>query len=255
MITIKTREEIETLRKGGKYLAEAIMNTAKHVVPGVSTKYLDEIFEKEVRSFGGDPAFLGYKPEGVKNPFPASLCVSVNDVVVHGIPSDLQILKDGDIVTLDGGLVHGGLYTDHAITVAVGKISEDAAKLINITKESMMVGIKAVKPGAHIGDIGFAIENFVKPYKFGVVRELAGHGVGYKVHEEPYVPNYGKKGEGPELKPGMVLAIEPMLTLGSRFVSFSKDEYTVTTKDHSIAAHFEHTIVVTDNGCEILTKI
>lgn len=255
MITIKTTEEIEKLRVGGKYLAHAIANTAKHVVPGISTKYLDEIFEKEVRKLGGDPAFLGYRPEGVKNPFPASLCVSVNDVVVHGIPSEDQILKEGDIVTLDGGFVHSGLYTDHAITVSVGKISPQAQKLITITHESLMVGIKAIRPGARVGDVGNAIETFVKPHKFGIVRELAGHGVGYKVHEDPYVPNYGKKGEGVELKPGMVLAIEPMLTLGTRFVSFSRDGYTVTTKDHNLSAHFEHTVVVTETGFEILTKI
>lgn len=255
MITIKTQEEIEKLREGGKRLAQAIANTAKHVAPGVSAKYLDEVFEKEVRALGGDPAFLGYRPEGVKNPFPASLCVSVNDVVVHGIPNENQVLKEGDIVTLDGGFVYKGMYTDHAITVPVGTVSDEARRLIHATRDSLMAGIKAIRPGARTGDIGNAIETFVKPYRFGIVRELAGHGVGYTVHEDPYVPNYGKKGEGPELKPGMVLAIEPMLTAGTRFVSFSRDGYTVTTKDHNLSAHFEHTIVITEDGAEILTKI
>ncbi len=255
MVTVKTKEEIEVLRRGGNALASALAETAKHVKSGISTKELDQIFEKEVRKLGGDPAFLGYRPEGAKNPFPASLCTSVNDVVVHGIPSEDQILKEGDIITLDGGMVYGGLYTDHAISVPVGKISSNTQKLINITKESLMIGIKAIHPGAHVGDIGAAIEQFVKPTKFGIVRELAGHGVGYKVHEDPYVPNYGKKGTGIELKPGMVLAIEPMLNMGTRFVSFSRDGYTVKTKDHSLACHFEHTIVVTETGYEILTKI
>lgn len=255
MVTIKKPNEIEILRRGGQALAKALSETAKHVRPGISTKDLDYIFEKEVRKFGGDPAFLGYRPEGVKNPFPASLCTSVNDTVVHGIPSDTEILKEGDIITLDGGMVYGGMYTDHAISVPVGKISKEAEKLINITKESLQVGLSAIRAGAHVGDIGAKIEQFVKTYKYGIVRELAGHGVGYQVHEDPYVPNYGKKGTGLVLKSGMVLAIEPMLNMGKRFVSFSRDGYTVKTKDHSLSCHFEHTVVVTDDGCEILTKI
>lgn len=255
MATIKSAKEIESLRIGGKHLAQAILATSKHVKPGISTKELDSIFEKEVRTLGDDPAFLGYRPEGVRTPFPASLCVSVNDVVVHGIPNVDQILKEGDIITLDGGLIHNRLYTDHAITVPVGKISAEAKKLLEVTQASLMAGIKALRPGGHIGDIGAAIESYVKPFKFGIVRELAGHGVGYTVHEDPYVPNYGKKGTGEVLKSGMVLAIEPMLTLGTRFVSFSRDGYTVTTKDHNLAAHFEHTVLITEDGYEILTKV
>lgn len=254
-ITIKTQEEISILREGGKYLATAIFNTSKIVKPGISTKELDLFFEKQIRSFGGDPAFLGYTPEGVKNPFPSSLCVSVNDVIVHGIPDREQILKEGDIVTIDGGMIYKGLYTDHAITVPVGKIKEEAKKLIDITKKSLDKAISIIKPGLNVGDIGASIEELVKPYKYGIVRELAGHGVGYSVHEDPYIPNYGKKGTGIKLVTGMVLAIEPMLNLGTRFVSFSRDGYTVRTKDHKLSAHFEHTVVVTDNGCEVLTKI
>lgn len=254
-VTIKTQKEIESLRIGGQHLAQAILATSKHVKPGISTKELDTIFESEVRKMGDNPAFLGYRPEGVKNPFPASLCTSVNDVVVHGIPNENQILKEGDIITLDGGLIHDGLYTDHAITMAVGKVSKQALDLMEITKNSLMVGIKSIKPGCRTGDIGSAIEQYVKPYKYGIVRELAGHGVGYTVHEDPYVPNYGKSGTGEVLKPGMVIAIEPMLTLGTRFVSFSRDGYTVTTKDHNLSAHFEHTVLITENGAEILTKV
>ncbi len=254
-VTIKTQKEIESMRIGGQHLAQAILNTSKHVVPGISTKELDTIFESEVRKMGDDPAFLGYRPEGVKTPFPASLCTSINDVVVHGIPNENQILKEGDIITLDGGLVHNGLYTDHAITVAVGKASKEALKLIEITQNSLMVGIKAIRPGARTGDIGSAIEKYVKPFKYGIVRELAGHGVGYTVHEDPYVPNYGKPGTGELLVPGMVIAIEPMLTMGTRFVSFSRDGYTVTTKDHKLSAHFEHTVLITETGYEILTKV
>lgn len=253
--TIKKPNEIESIRIGGQHLAQAILEVSKHVKPGISTKELDTIFESEVRKLGGDPAFLGYRPEGVRNPFPASLCTSVNDVVVHGIPNENQILKEGDIITLDGGLIHNGLYTDHAITVPVGKISNDAKKLMEITQQSLMVGIKAIKPGCRTGDIGSAIEKYVKPYKYGIVRELAGHGVGYTVHEDPYVPNYGKSGTGELLVPGMVIAIEPMLTMGTRFVSFSRDGYTVTTKDHKLSAHFEHTVLITETGYEILTKV
>ncbi len=255
MVTIKKPNEIESLRAGGRHLAQAILTTSLHIAPGISTKELDIIFEKEIRKMGDDPAFLGYRPEGVKNPFPASLCTSVNDVVVHGIPNENQILKEGDIVTLDGGLIHDGLYTDHAITVAVGKISNEAKKLLEITQNSLMAGIKAIKPNARTGDIGSAIEKYVKPYKYGIVRELAGHGVGYTVHEDPYIPNYGKAGTGDILKPGMVIAIEPMLTMGTRFVSFSRDGYTVTTKDHNLSAHFEHTVLITETGYEILTKV
>ena len=253
MVTIKKPNEIETLRIGGKFLATAISETAKYVKPGISTKELDSIFEKEVRKLGANPAFLGYRPEGVKNPFPASLCTSINNVVVHGIPRDNEILKEGDIITLDGGLVYGGLFTDHAITVPVGKISNEARQLIDATRNSLNVAIKTIKAGVYTGDIGSAIEKYIKPYKYGIVRELAGHGVGYKVHEDPYIPNYGKSGTGTLLKSGMVLAIEPMLNAGSRFVAFSRDGYTVTTKDHQLSAHFEHTVVVTDYGCEILT--
>lgn len=256
MSLIKTQNEIEILKQAGKFLAMALNETGKHVKPGVSTYELDQIFEKLVRSYGAVPSFLNYTPEGVRNPYPASLCTSVNDVVVHGIPNKNQVLKEGDIITIDGGLVYKGMYTDHAVTLPVGKVSKDAYDLINATRESLDVGIAAIKPGAHVGDIGYAIESYVKPFKYGIVRELAGHGVGHAVHEDPYVPNYGKQGSGIKLKPGMVLAIEPMLNAGTRFVSFSRDGYTVTTKDHKLSAHFEHTIYIKDNGtAEILTQL
>jgi methionyl aminopeptidase len=255
MALIKTQNEIEILKQGGKYLATALAETGKHVKPGMSTYELDQIFEKLVRSYGAVPSFLNYTPEGVRNAYPSSLCTSVNDVVVHGIPNKNQILKEGDIITIDGGLVYKGMYTDHAVTLPVGKVQKDAYELINTTQESLMLAISSIKKGTTIGDIGNTIESFVKPFKYGIVRELAGHGVGHSVHEDPYVPNYGKAGTGMVLKPGMVLAIEPMLNAGTRFVSFSRDGYTVTTKDHKLSAHFEHTIYIKDDGtAEILTK-
>lgn len=257
-ITTKTGEEIEILREGGHRLAEILRAVAKEVKAGVNTNQLDEIFFKLATAGGDTPAFLNYTPEGVKNPYPASLCTSVNDVIVHGIPSEDQILKDGDIITIDGGLIHKGMYTDHAISLIVGqdpdaKIQKEKEKFLNVCREALTVGIKAAKVGKTVGDIGSAIEHYLKPYGYGIVRELAGHGVGYKVHEDPYVPNYGKAGEGAKLVAGMVIAIEPMITMGTRFISFDRDGYTIRTKDHKLSAHFEHTIVIGADKTEILT--
>lgn len=253
-VTIKTQREIQILREGGKRLAGVLATVSGKVRPGISSRELNDLAEKLIREGGDTPAFLGYAPSGAKRPFPATLCVSVNDEVVHGIPNEIEkILKEGDIVTLDAGLVHGGLFTDSAITVAVGKIDEGARKLLKTTQKALAVGIKAVRAGATTGDVGFAIESFVKPFNFGIVRELAGHGVGYAVHEEPFVPNFGKKGEGVVLQAGMVIAIEPMLNEGGAGVKLAKDGYTYITKDGSRSAHFEHTVVVTENGADILT--
>lgn len=253
-ITVKTPVEIKILREGGKRLASILKQLVAEVKPGVSAQSLNALAEKLMLGGGDIPSFLGYVPSGAKRPYPASLCVSINDEVVHGIPNETEkLLKEGDIVTLDTGLIHKGLFTDSAITVGVGKIDAKAKKLLNVTKKALMVGIKAVRAGATTGDIGFAIESFVKPYGFGIVRELAGHGVGYAVHEEPFVPNFGKKGEGMVLKAGMVIAIEPMLNEGGAGVKLDSDGYTYRTKDGSRSAHFEHTVVVTENGSEILT--
>jgi methionyl aminopeptidase len=253
MIKIKTKEDIEKLRVGGKRHAFILKEVAKKVAPGITTKELDDFAHKLILEGKDKPAFLGYTPEGVSYPYPASLCVSVNDEVVHGIPSDF-VLEEGDIVSLDLGLSHEGMITDAAITVPVGKVSKDAQKLIDVTREALSLGIKQVKPGNKTGDIGHAIEKFVKPYGYGIVKILAGHGVGYSVHEDPYVPNYGKAGTGATLKPGMVIAIEPMLNLGTGEVFATDDEYTYITADEKMSAHFEHTVLVTEDGCEVLTK-
>ncbi len=254
-IIIKTKEEIEILREGGKRLATILKKVGEHVAPGISAYELDQIAEKLIRAGGDEPAFLGYKPEGHASPYPASLCVSVNSEVVHGIPFKEKVLKEGDVVSIDLGLKHRGLFTDHAITLPVGKISKKDAELIRVSNDALMEGIFSIVPGARVGDIGHAIENFVKPYKYGIVRVLSGHGVGKYIHEDPYVPNFGKKGTGVVLTPGMVIAIEPMLTLGSDNVIVAKDGYTIRTTDGTHAAHFEHTVLITEEGYEVLTTV
>jgi methionyl aminopeptidase len=255
-IRIKTLRDINTLREGGKRHAFILAELARFVRPGISTLALEDLAMKLIREGGDKAAFLGYKPYGADRPYPAGLCVSINDEVVHGIPNEQpKILKEGDIVSLDLGLVHKGMITDMAVTVPVGSISEESKKLLEITKKALQAGIKVAKGGGTTGDIGFAIEAHAIKAKFGIVRELAGHGVGYAVHEDPYVPNYGKKGEGEELRAGMVIAIEPMFNLGGDKVVLDPDGYTYRTKDGSRSAHFEHTVLITDKGCEILTKV
>ena len=256
MITIKTKSEIEKLREGGRRLARILDEVAQAVRPGVSAAGLDALAERLTKEGGDTPAFLKYKPDGAKRPYPASLCVSVNDEVVHGIPNEREkILKEGDIVSLDMGLIHQGLITDMAVTVPVGSVDASAQKLLEVTKEALAAGIKAASAGATVGDIGFAISAVIRPHRFGIVEELAGHGVGYKVHEDPYVPNYGKRGEGAKLKAGMVLAIEPMVNEGGKAIVLLPDGYTYRTADGKRSAHFEKTIVITDGEAEILTAI
>jgi len=252
-VIIKTKEQIEIIREGGKILAEVLEKTAKKVKPGISTYELDKYAHDLIKEKGGIPAFLNYKPEGITKAYPASLCVSVNNEIVHGIPSKSKILKEGDIVSLDLGLKYKELFTDHAVTVAVGKISKKDKQLLEDTKKALEIGIWAAKGGATVGDIGHAIESFVNR-KYGIVRELAGHGVGIKIHEDPYVPNYGKKGKGQKLIPGMIIAIEPMLNIGKADIVSMSDGYTVKTIDGSHSAHFEHTILITEGDSEILTK-
>lgn len=236
-------------------MAEILLRVAEEIKPGVKTDYLNAKAEELIQAEGDQSAFLNYQPKGAKRAYPASLCVSVNDEVVHGIPNEkVKTLKEGDVVSLDLGLIHKKLFTDHALTVGVGMIKPEAQKLMDVTKRALYIGIEAAKPGKRTGDIGYAIESYVKPFGFGIIQELTGHGVGYAVHEDPFVPNYGIPDQGVLLKPGMVIAIEPMLTLGSPDIRFMRDGYTVKTKDKSIAAHFEHTIVITDNGAEILTS-
>ena len=254
MIRLKSKEEIKIMKEGGARHAEILKLVAKKVAPGVSTKELDDYARLLIKEGGDKSAFLGYTPEGVSYPYPAVLCVSINDEIVHGIPNKKVLLQEGDIVSLDLGLVHKGLITDGAITVPVGKISKEAKQLISVTKKALDVAIKAAKPGSTTGDIGHAVESFVKPFGYGIVKILSGHGVGYSVHEDPYVPNYGKPGTGEKLVPGMVIAIEPMLNLGSEEVCSTDDEYTYVTEDGSISAHFEHTVAITEKGPVILTK-
>ena len=244
----KRPEDIEILVEAGKRHAAILTILAEMVLPGVSTHTLNETAEKLIVDGGDEPAFLGYTPEGASRPYPAGLCVSVNDAIVHGIPNEHPlILKEGDIVGLDLGVRHNGMITDSALTVPVGKIDAVAKKLIQATRE-------ALRAGNTTGDIGEAIERVATSYGFPVVSELGGHGVGYRVHEEPFVPNFGTKGEGEPLVPGMVLALEPILSEGSSRIKLDRDGYTYRTRDGSRSAHFEHTIVITDGPARVLTR-
>lgn len=254
-ITIKTKKEIEVLREGGKRLAEILRILSEAVMPGVSSFELSELTEKLIKEGGDTSSFFGYTPRGAKRPYPASLCFSVNDEVVHGIPNEEeQFLKEGDIVSLDCSIVHKGLVTDSAVTVAVGEIDNNARKLLKVTKEALKAGIAVAKQGNTVGDIGFAIQSYVAPHGYGIVRELAGHGVGYTIHEEPYVPNFGTKGEGATLKEGMVIAIEPMVNEGKASIKLDSDGYTYRTRDGKRSAHFEHTVAITSKGALVLTQ-
>ncbi len=256
MITIKTEKDIKVLREGGKRLAWILREVAKKVAPGVTAAELNDYAMKLTEDGGDKPAFLNYRPYGAKRAYPAALCVSINEEVVHGIPNEEEkVLKEGDIVSLDMGLIHEGLITDSAITVPVGKVSPELEKLMNMTREALAVAIKAARGGNHIGDIGFAIERLIRPHGYGIVEDLCGHGVGYKVHEDPFVPNFGERGKGDKLKPGMVIAIEPMLNLGTSRVKIMKDGYTYKTADEQPSAHFEHTIVITKGDAEIITQL
>jgi methionyl aminopeptidase len=254
-IRLKSPEDIAIMREGGKRHAFILKEVAKAVAPGVSTKELDDLAARLIVEGGDTAAFLNYKPYGAKRPFPASLCVSVNDAVVHGIPNEEPyILQEGDIVSLDLGLVHKGLITDMAITVPVGKIDKESAALLKTTKKALDLGVKAAKAGNTTGHIGEAVESFVAPLGYGIVEELAGHGVGYEVHEDPYVPNYGAAGDGEELAPGMTIAVEPIVNEGGAKIFLDKDGYTYRTKDGKRSAHFEVTIAITEKGAEVLTK-
>jgi methionyl aminopeptidase len=254
MITIKTKSDISILREGGKRHAEILRELAKLVKPGVRSSELENVARKLIAQSGDKPALLNYMPYGAKRPYPAALCVSVNDEIVHGIPNETdKVLKEGDIVGLDLGLTNRGLITDATLTVAVGKITLELQELLEVTKRALVAGIKAAKGGKRIGDISNAIQRVAVSKKYGVVEELAGHGVGYDVHEEPYVPNYGEAGRGEILRPGMVLAIEPMFNIGTKKIKLDKDGYTYRTADGSASAHFEHTVVITKGDAEVLT--
>lgn len=251
-IKLKQGKDLEHLRESGRRLANILKEAGKLVKPGVTTKEINDFVYEKITEMGDKPAFLNYKPFGAHYPYPGSICISVNDQVVHGIGGE-YVLKEGDIVGLDGGVNHKGMISDSAITFPVGKISKEDEKLLEVTKAALYAGIKAAKCGNYVNDISKAIEKAV-PKKYGIVKILSGHGVGYKVHEDPYVPNFDDGVKGPKLVPGMVLAIEPMITLGTDEVYLEEDGYTFTTKDHKKSAHFEHTILITEGEAEILTK-
>ncbi len=247
-IQSKTPEEIEIMRQGGKIAASVLATLSKKIEPGMTTFELDEIAEAIIVKSEATPSFKGFRG------YPAATCISINNEVVHGIPS-ARVVADGDIVGIDVGVYYKGFHTDTAITVGVGQISDKAQKLINITKASLENGLAQIKASAHLGDAQFMIQKTLESAGLGVIRDLTGHGVGRELQEAPSIANYGQKGSGMVLEEGMTLAIEPMSTLGGWRVNMLSDGWTVVTADNSLSAHFEHTIVVTKNGCEILTKI
>src|SRR3989344_661674 len=247
MIKIKTKENVAIMKEGGKILAKILRKLAEEVKPGITTNHLEKLARDVVLYYGVKPSFLGY------DGYPAALCTSVNDEIVHGMPSD-RVLKDGDVLKLDMGVLHKGFHTDSAVTVIVGDRDSEKVKLINVTKEALRIGISKAKVGNTLGDIGSAIQEYVESSGFNVVRDLVGHGIGRELHEPPQVLNYGKEGTGPELVEGMVIAIEPMVVTGDWRIKNSKDGLGFITKDGCFAAHFEHTIAITENEPLVLTQ-
>jgi methionyl aminopeptidase len=249
---IKTEQEIAALREGGPIAARILHELAEVAKPGVTTSELDQAARTLIADAGGSAAFLGYRPQGEATPFPAALCTSVNDEVVHGVPSGYT-LKTGDIISIDLGFKYKGVYLDLATTVAVGTVSHEDQNLLAATEEALRIGIEQIVPGARTGDIGSAIESYIKENKLTVITSLSGHGVGRAIHEDPFVPNFGKKGKGEPLVPGMVIAIEPIITRGRDDIEVLDDGYTIITADGAHAAHYEHTVLITETGGEVLT--
>lgn len=249
---IKTPEEIEIMAEAGKKLAFVLRALAAEVCAGIPTMRLDEISAALIKERGAAPAFLNYRPAGSATAYPFTLCVSVNDVIVHGQPSG-YVIKDGDLVKLDLGLKYKGFYVDSAVTVGVGNVSREAKKLIEVTRDALYRGIREARAGNTTGDVGYAVERFAVKNKFSVIKSLIGHGIGRNLHEEPSVPNFGKKGEGEELVLGMVIAVEPMIAAGSGATLQRKDD-SFSTRDGSLSAHFEHTVAITERGPRILTE-
>jgi methionyl aminopeptidase len=248
VIVCRSQSEIAKLRRVNQLVARILAELRGRVAPGVTTADLDALAEQRVREAGAEPAFKGY------HGYPATVCASVNEQVVHGIPSS-KALADGDILSIDMGAKLDGFFGDCAVTVPVGHVAPQAATLLKVTEEALLHGIDAVKPGARISDIGAAVQQHVEAHGFSVVREFVGHGIGTSLHEEPQIANYGPSGRGPRLSEGMVLAIEPMVNLGKPGVKVLSDGWTAVTRDGSLSAHFEHTVVVTREGCEILTRL
>ena len=247
MIYLKTEEEIELLRENNILVSKTLAEVGRHIKPGVTAKQLNTIADEFIRSHGATPAFLGYQG------YPASITVSVNEQVVHGIPSDKIVIKEGDIVSVDVGTFMKGFVGDSAYTFAVGDIADDVRQLLDVTKEALYRGTAQAKAGNRVGDISAAVQDYAESFGYGVVRELEGHGVGRKMHESPGVPNYGLRGRGPVLKEGMVICIEPMITMGSRAVVFERDGWTVRTRDRKPAAHYEFAVAIRKDGPDVLT--
>jgi len=253
MIKLKTPEQIEKIARSGKILSEVFQKTIEEAKIGTSLKHLDDLAYQLIKKAGAEPAFLGYKPSGAKHPYSATICASINDIIVHGFPTDYK-LKNGDILKLDFGVKYEGFYSDAAVTIGIGAISKEAENLIKAAENALNEAIKIIKIGNTLGDIGFAISQTAKKYGVKAIKELTGHGVGLKLHEDPTIYNYGEKGKGIKLKPGMVLAVEPMFAISTDKIIQKKDE-SWATADGSLSAHFEHTIAITEKEIKILTRM
>jgi methionyl aminopeptidase len=252
-IFLKTEDEIELMRQANQLVGKTLGELAKHIKPGVTTLQLDKIADEFIRDHGATPTFKGF-PNPYGGPFPASICTSVNDVVVHGVPNKKTVLKDGDIISVDCGTLLNGFNGDSCYTFCVGEVSEEVKALLKTTKESLYLCIDKAQAGKHLGDISSAVQDHCEAHGYGIVRELTGHGIGREMHEDPQVPNYGRRGNGVMLKAGMCLAIEPMITMGKRDIWLDQDRWTIRTRDGKPAAHFEHTVVVRKGKAEILSS-
>ena len=255
MIVIKSRDEIEKIRESSRIVAEVLQTLREFIRPGITTWALNKKAEEVIKKRKARAAFKGYKPSFGSGAYPAALCVSINEEVIHGIPSTRRVIKEGDIVSMDVGVCYKGYYGDGATTVAVGEVEDRVKELLKVAEEALYRGIEAARVGNRVGDISFAVQSHVESHGFSVIREFVGHGVGKRIHEEPPVPNFGEPGRGPLLKEGMTIAIEPMVAVGSGEVRIKEDGWTAVTVDGSWAAHFEHTIAVLEEGPRILTEL
>lgn len=252
-IFLKTEDEIELMRRANWLVGATLGELAIHIKPGVTTLQLDRIADTFIRDHGAQPTFKGF-PNPYGGPFPASICTSVNDVVVHGVPNAETVLRDGDIISIDCGTLFDGFCGDSAYTFCVGEVSEDVKTLLRVTKESLYKGIEQAVAGHHVGDVSSAVQDHCEAHRYGIVRELTGHGIGQQMHEDPQVPNYGRRGNGVMLKSGMCIAIEPMITMGNRAIWLDTDRWTIRTRDGKPAAHFEHTIAIRKGQADILSS-
>ena len=252
-IFLKTEDDIELMRQANQLVGKTLGELAKHIKPGVTTLQLDKVADEFIRDHGAIPTFKGF-PNPYGGPFPASICTSVNDAVVHGVPNAETVLKEGDIISIDCGTLLNGFNGDSAYTFCVGEVTDEVRHLLKTTKESLYLGIEAAQAGRHLGDISAAVQDYCEAHKYGIVRELTGHGIGREMHEDPPVPNYGRRGNGVMLKAGMCIAIEPMITMGKRDIWLDKDRWTIRTRDGMPAAHFEHTICIRKGQAEILSS-